>query len=168
MFDRMVWIFYQVILAKEGQPYRPGEGPVMPKFLTPTDIDPKVLLWLLGTLTVTIAVIVYVTYRYNRWVKYKEFESEMKALDLDTGSEGALAEMVRRHNLNEPVNILFSASMFDEMAAEEIRRILGSTASAQQKQERIDTLYNIRTKTYHPDWLILPRRADRPPTKRPA
>ncbi len=155
------------IVMKEGNPYRTGEGFVMPKFLTPTEIDPEVLFWLIGSLTVIIAVIVFMSYRYNRWVKYKEFESEMKALDLDTGSEGTLAEMVRRHSLNEPVNVLFSASLFDEMASQEIRRILGGSAPAQQKQEQIDTLYHIRTKTYHPEWLSLARRTGLPPSKRP-
>ncbi|HPP01160.1 MAG TPA: hypothetical protein PLX83_11230 [bacterium] len=152
---------------KEGQPYRTGEGLIMPKFLTPTEIEAEVLLWILGIFTFLVLAIVLMVYLYNRRVKFKEFESEMKALDLEPRAEGTLADLVKRHSLNEPVNVLFSTSLFDEMASAEIRRILSSPAPAQEKQERIDLLYHIRTKTYHPDWLSLTQKGDFPPSPRP-
>ena len=106
---------------------------------------------LVGFMMVVLAVS-YGIIRYNRWKRYKEFATEMKALDLDPNTEGTLAGMVKRYSMDEPVNILFSARLFDEMATAEILRVLSSAGSQQSKQEFIDTVYNIRNRTYHPEW----------------
>jgi hypothetical protein len=118
-----------------------------------SDVDPTFLVYILGGIVTLILVTIYGTYRYKKWKKFKEFESEMKSLDLAPEDEGTLADMVKRFSMDEPVNILFSARLFDEMASSEIKRVLGSPASAKLKQDFIDKVYMIRTKTYHPDWL---------------
>lgn len=123
------------------------------KVFESSSIDSTVLVYSLIGIMFTILMIVFGTYRYKRWKKFKEFETEMKALDLEPEQEGTLAEMVKRYSMDEPVNILFSARLFDEMASSEIKRVLGSAASIKLKQEFIDKVYFIRTKTYHPDWL---------------
>ncbi len=123
------------------------------KVFESSSVDSTVLVYSLIAIMITILLIVFGTYRYKRWKKFKEFETEMKALDLEPEQEGTLAEMVKRYSMDEPVNILFSARLFDEMASSEIKRVLGSAASIKLKQEFIDKVYFIRTKTYHPDWL---------------
>jgi len=123
------------------------------KVFESSSIDSTVLVYSMLAIMITVLLIVFGTYRYKRWKKFKEFETEMKALDLEPEQEGTLAEMVKRYSMDEPVNILFSARLFDEMASSEIKRVLGSAASIKLKQEFIDKVYFIRTKTYHPDWL---------------
>ncbi len=118
-----------------------------------SDVDPTFLVYILGGIVALILATIYCTYRYKKWKQFKEFEAEMKSLDLAPEDEGTLADMVKRYSMDEPVNILFSARLFDEMASSEIRRVLGSPASAKLKQDFIDKVYMIRTKTYHPDWL---------------
>lgn len=128
-------------------------GEVMGNMYKARDIDPQLLIGIMVSLAVLIGLLIYGTYRYQRWKRYMEFEEEMKTLDLDSDSEGTLAGMVKRFNMDEPVNILFSVRLFDEMAANEIMRVLASPGSTQAKQSFIDSIYKIRTKTYHPDWL---------------
>jgi hypothetical protein len=62
--------------------------------------------------------------------------------------------MVRRYKVGEPVQVLYSPKLFDDIATAEMRRILGSQGSTQAKESFINTIYEIRTKTYHPDWLM--------------
>ncbi len=132
----------------------------VPQFFDPSSIDPNVALSFLGLLTLFILSLVYLTYRYQRWKRYQEFLEEMKTLDLDPESEGTFAWMVKRYQLEEPVNILYSARTFDEMATSEMFRILASAGSMQSKQQFIDTVYTIRTKTYHPDWFMNKKAVD--------
>ncbi|MEW6238316.1 MAG: hypothetical protein AB1656_23270 [Candidatus Omnitrophota bacterium] len=115
--------------------------------------SPEILLPVLGVMTSIILIVVIGVYRFKRWKKYKTFESEMKTLDLDPESEGTFAYMVKRYSMEEPVNILYSPRIFDEMASLEITRVLASNASLQSKCRFIDLVYSIRTKTYHPDWI---------------
>jgi hypothetical protein len=122
-------------------------------FFKNREIDPSLILKLFLLLGCVILSISIGVYRYNRWKKYKEFETEMKSLELDPEAEGTLANMVKRYSMNEPVNVLFSSRLFDEMAAIEIQRVLASSASAKLKANFIDTVYNIRVKTYNPDWV---------------
>ena len=118
-----------------------------------TGIDPVFVLKILGGIIVFVILLIVATLRYQRWKKYNDFVEEMKALDLDPDEEGTLAAMVKRIQMDEPVNILFSARLFDEMAASEIMRVLGSPAPAKVKEKFIEQVYNIRTRTYHPDWI---------------
>lgn len=113
--------------------------------------DPTTLIYLLGGLATIITLISVGTFQYYRWKKFKVFEDEMRSLDLDTESEGTLALMVKRYAMDEPVQILFSPRLFDEMASNEIVRVLGSPGSMKAKQHFIDTVYKIREKTYFPD-----------------
>ncbi len=125
----------------------------LPSLFKATEVDPTVMIQVLSGIVLLITGIIVLTYKYQRWKRYNEFVTEMKSLDLDPDSEGTLAGMVKRYSMDEPVNILFSARLFDEMAATEIIRVLGSPGSVQAKKEFIDTVYKIRTRTYHPDWL---------------
>jgi len=115
--------------------------------------SPEILLPILGGITLIILIVVIGVYRFQRWKKYKTFETEMKTLDLDPESEGTFAYMVKRYSMEEPVNILYSPRIFDEMASQEITRVLASNASIQSKCKFIDLVYSIRTRTYHPEWI---------------
>lgn len=123
-------------------------------FYKTTQAIPEFLLYFLLALIFLIGLILVAAYQYNRWLKFKKFEAEMKSLDLENDQEGALAAMVKRYSTNEPITILYSAQLFDEMASVEIKRILGSSASAKQKEDLIDKVYTIRTKTYQPNWAL--------------
>lgn len=117
-----------------------------------TTLPMEQLLPVLGIIAVAIIGIIVGVHQFKRWKKFREFEDEMKVLDLNPDQEGTLASMVKRISMDEPVQILFSPRLFDEMASTEIVRVLGSPGSAKAKQEFIDKVYQIRTKTYHPEW----------------
>jgi hypothetical protein len=138
---------FPVIVAQGSQ----GKLPFDP--YKTTQVTPEFLIYLLAAIVSITLAILFGVYRYNRWQKFKEFETEMKSLDLENEQEGALSEMVKRYSMDQPISILYSARLFDEMASVEIKRILSSSASAEQKQDYIDKVYSIRAKTYHPDWL---------------
>jgi len=108
----------------------------------------KLLISLMGI----VLLIMFLTYQYQRWRRYRDFVVEMKALDLDPGEEGTFAGMVKRYSMDEPVRILFSPRLFDEMATTEIFRVLGSAGSQEAKEEFINSVYDIRKRTYHPEW----------------
>ncbi|MFH1738101.1 MAG: hypothetical protein ABIH23_03775 [bacterium] len=131
------------------------------KFMNPEQVNTDVLLYILSGIALLVFTIVYGSYRYNRWRRFKEFEDEMKSLDLNPEQEGTLGDMVRRYQVGEPVQILYSPKLFDDMATAEMKRILGSQGSAEAKEKFINAIYNIRTKTYHPDWIgeLAPREA---------
>ena len=77
----------------------------------------------------------------------------MKTLDLAPEQETTLADMVKRYAMNEPVRILYSQRLFDDLACKEMQRILASAGSAEAKEQFIDALYEIRAKTYNSAWL---------------
>lgn len=118
-----------------------------------TSADSKYLIWILVIMALIIFGFVYGIHRYNKWKKFKLFEDEMKSLDLNPDDESAFSGMVKRFELEEPVNILMSARLFDEMATKEIEKVLGSAGSKSAKEKFIETIYRIRTRTYHADWL---------------
>ncbi len=118
----------------------------------PTETDPTTLLSVLGGIVSIIMLVIFGAYHFKKWKQFKTFEDEMRSLDLDPGQEGTFADMVKRFALDEPINVLYSPRLFDEMASSEMLRVLGSAGSIKAKQEFIDTVYKIRVKTYNPDW----------------
>jgi hypothetical protein len=125
----------------------------LPQLFKNREIDTAILinfLLIIGVISIVTSVgMVF----YSRWKKFKEFETEMKTLDLEPEIEETLANMVKRYSKNEPVKVLFSSRTFDEIASNEIKRVLASPVSAEIKGEYIDRIYQIRTKTYNPDLL---------------
>jgi hypothetical protein len=59
---------------------------------------------------------------------------------------------VKQYAMQEPVQILLSLRMFDELACQEISRVLGSSGSTTAKNRFVQMIYDIRKKTYFPDW----------------
>lgn len=118
-----------------------------------SNVNSSLLISILVGMALLIFTLVYSIHRYNKWKKFKLFEDEMKSLDLNPDDESAFSGMVKRFELEEPVNILMSARLFDEMATKEIEKVLGSAGSKSAKEKFIETVYRIRTRTYHADWL---------------
>ena len=75
----------------------------------------------------------------------------MTLLELDDVQENTLTDLVKRYAQKEPVSVLFSLRLFDDMATKEISRVLGSAGSAMQKQQYVNLVYEIRKKTYFPE-----------------
>ncbi len=118
-------------------------------------IESATIVYCLMGLLLLVCLIIYLSYCYQRFKKFKAFEAEMNMLELGHEQEDTLSMMVKRHALNEPVQILYSLRTFDEMATKEINRILASPGSSASKQKFVDLIYDIRQKTYHQD-LIRP------------
>ena len=129
-----------------------------------SSVDPTTLIYFLVGIIVMVVSLVYGTYRYQQWRKFKLFAAELKALDLNPENEGTFSDMVKRYKFAEPVNVIFSKRLFDEMAEKEIRRILSSAGSFNVKQQYIDIIYAIRTQTYHSDWLVESDELEEEPT----
>ena len=89
---------------------------------------------------------------YQKWRRYQLFITELKTLDLDPKQEGTFADLVKRYNMDQPVNILYSKRLYDELASTEMIRILSSPGSVTAKAAYIDSLYEIRDRTYASDW----------------
>lgn len=110
--------------------------------------------WMIGILVVlvllTLALTVGVHY-YQRFRKFQQFRDEIVSLELDEEQENTFVELIKRYALNEPVDVLMSIRLFDELAAQEIERILGSSGSTQSKQRFVNMIYEIRRKTFFPD-----------------
>ena len=117
-------------------------------FLQAQTVDPKIIFGILGGIVFSLAVGVYCVYRYQKWRSYQAFVGEMQQLGLNPDQEGTFGDLVKRYKMKDPVEILYSLRMFDEMAALEMDRVLGSPGSMSAKQEFVNTLYEIRQITY--------------------
>jgi hypothetical protein len=67
-------------------------------------------------------------------------------------SENTLIGLVRRFNMDDPIRLLFSARLFDELASREIQRVSKSHISDHSKQSFVNSLYKIRQNTYNSEW----------------
>ena len=117
-------------------------------FANANNLDPQIVLAILGGGVVLLGLIMYFVYRYQRWKKFRNFVDEMQQLGLNPMQEGTFGDLVRRYKMNDPVQILYSLRMFDEMASREMNRVLSSPGSMNAKDEFITTLYEIRERTY--------------------
>ncbi len=151
IFSEIIFFFFSSIPDLYVQDFQFGGD--SPKFFDNKGMDPQILVWILVSLALIIFGLVYGLHRYNKWKKFKAFEDEMRTLDLNPDDESTFAGMVKRFEMEEPVNVLMSARLFDEMATKEIEKVLGSSGSKSSKENFIQQVYRIRTKTYHPDWL---------------
>ncbi|MEW6237371.1 MAG: hypothetical protein AB1656_23920 [Candidatus Omnitrophota bacterium] len=119
-------------------------------WIKPTDVPVELLFWFLIGITLAVLAILYICRRYAYFKKVQILQEEMKALELENGESQTLESLVKRYMLNEPVEILYSLRLFDDLALKEMGRILGSPLSQESKKKYIDMLYLIRQKTYFP------------------
>ena len=120
-------------------------------YTDPTTASPEALL---TTLLIIVALIIVFIFLYKKYVYYKKqkiFLEELETLDLGSVESDTLTKLVKRYALNEPVAILYSLRLFDELAEKEMARVLGSPLSSDSKTKYVDMLYRIRQKTYFPE-----------------
>ncbi len=117
-------------------------------FITPNALNATIIVWFFVIVAACICVFTVGSYLWKRYLKNREFRFEMQTLGLDTEQEGTLAAIVKRYRMDEPMSILLSEQIFDEMATREMVRILSSPASAEIKEKYIGELYDIRQRTY--------------------
>ena len=115
-------------------------------------IQSEVFVHIFFGITVIIGCVVFFLYRYQQFKRFREFKEELHTLDLGAEEENAFSQMVKQYAMKEPVKILFSLRLYDEMALKEMSRILGSAGSIQAKQQFVNLMYDIRKKTYYKDW----------------
>ncbi len=120
-------------------------------FFSSTSTDATTLVYILVGIGFIVLVACISVYRYRRFKLFQEFSQELTLLELDEVEGNALTNIVKRYSLKEPVSVLFSLRLFDELATKEISRVLGSAGSAAQKQQFINLVYEIRKKTYYPE-----------------
>lgn len=108
-------------------------------------------LYIAITMACLIVCISIVYYFFQRYKKIEEFKQELQSLGLGEEGENTLVDMVKRYALQEPLDILMSVKTFDQMAIQEIERILASAGSSKAKQQFINLIYEIRLKTYYAD-----------------
>ncbi len=116
-----------------------------------TQGDPKLVFGVLGAIALLCTFIIVGTWYYQRWKKHRRFIEELNQLSLEEAEGNALINIVKRHAMSEPVEVLYSLRVFDELAEKEMNRILSLQGSQEIKQKYIDLLYTIRQKTYFPD-----------------
>ncbi|MBI1387715.1 MAG: hypothetical protein GC154_04640 [bacterium] len=121
------------------------------KFFTNTTVDSSVYIYSGIAFILFLVIIIVAYYYFQRFKKIQELKEEMEQLDLGDEGEGAVIDMVKRYAMQEPVEILLSIRKFDEMAIQEIERVLSSAGSSKAKQQFIDLIYEIRMKTYFPN-----------------
>ena len=106
------------------------------------------LIWGLIILVLAILGGAYVSYRLRRYRIFERFLNEMRTLGLTVEQEKTFADLVGRHVEQEPVRVLHSLPMFDKIAQKEIERILSGSIPEKAKARMINTIYEIRHKTY--------------------
>lgn len=119
-----------------------------------TAISTEVFISVLVILAILTLVCTFGAHYYRKFKKIQEFKDELTQLELDQDQENAMVELIKRYAMNEPVEILMSVRLFDEMAAKEINRILASSGSSSAKQNFVNMVYDIRKKTFYPDMAL--------------
>lgn len=115
-------------------------------------LDPKVLLQCLVGVVLLIGIVFYLNVRYQWFKKIRRLREEMEYLELNPTEETILTDMIKRYRLNEPVDMLLSLKLFDELATKEMYRILQSVGTSSAKQKSIELVYEIRQRTFFSEW----------------
>lgn len=121
-------------------------------FFSNTTVDTHIyviVFIIVGLIVLTATVGVHY---YKRFKKMRQFKEELEQLDLGETGENTFVDLIKRYALNEPVDVLMSVKLFDDMAMQEINRILGSSGSMTSKQQFVNMIYDIRQKTYFPEY----------------
>jgi hypothetical protein len=117
------------------------------EWITPTG-NPTVILAVMAGVAVLISLLVVASYHLRRWQRHRRFLQELNLFALEENEGSTLIDLVKRYATDEPVEVLYSLRMFDELAEKEMNRVLGLQGSRESKQQYIDLLYAIRQKTY--------------------
>lgn len=119
------------------------------EFFSNTSIQWGPYLYFAITLLVLLVSSSVIYFFFKRYKKLEEFKNELQSLGLGDEGESTLVDMVKRYAMKEPLDILMSVKTFDQMAIQEIERVLASAGSSKAKQKFINLIYEIRLKTYY-------------------
>jgi len=117
-----------------------------------SSLEPDIILQCLVGVIFIIGLALILNYKYKWFLKIRRLKEEMDYLELNPVEENVLTGMIRRYRLNEPVDLLLSLPLFDELAEKEMRRVLKTPGSSTAKQNYIELVYEIRQRTFFPDW----------------
>ncbi|MBI1386933.1 MAG: hypothetical protein GC154_00610 [bacterium] len=112
------------------------------------DVSGEAIVTVLLIAVCLIGLIIFVHRRYVRYKKERQFIDELETMEMGQTESDTLFNLVRRYALNEPVDILYSVRLFDELAVKEIERVLASPLSSDSKSKFVNLIYSIRQKTY--------------------
>ncbi|RJP23651.1 MAG: hypothetical protein C4527_19910 [Candidatus Omnitrophota bacterium] len=116
----------------------------------PSDINLEVAAWVI-LLCAALILFIFLAYkRYLRFKKEQELLEELVVREFESVESSTITDLVKRYTVNEPIEILYSLRLFDELAEKEMTRVLGSALSSESKTQYVDMLYRIRQKTYFP------------------
>ncbi len=118
------------------------------KVWNPSEVSPVFLLVILFSTALAFILFPVFLRQYRHYLQTMRFREEMDAMDLRREDSNILWELVQRYALNEPVKILYSLPLFDELAQKEMVRVLSHPCSSHAKMHYIDHLYGLRQKMY--------------------
>jgi len=98
------------------------------KVWNPSEVSPVFLVLFLFTTGLAFVLFPYFLRQYRHYLQAIRFREEMDAMDLKREDSNILRELVQRYALNEPVKILYSLPLFDELAQKEMVRVLAIPA----------------------------------------
>ena len=124
------------------------------EFFRTSSVSSQVLLQCLVGVALFIGFAIYLSYQYQWFKKVRRFREEMELLELNPAEENLLTKMIHRYRLNEPVDMLLSLRLFDELATKEMHRVLESPGSSAAKQGYIEMVYEIRQRTFFQEYAI--------------
>lgn len=102
-------------------------------------------------IVIMVSIMLFLTfmfYRYRLMKLYEKFAKEMLHFNFNQDQALLLTSITKRNSVRDPLSVLFSLKLFDELASKEISKILSSQVSSIQKQQFINHIYEIRKKTF--------------------
>ncbi len=110
----------------------------------------ETIIFLVLGCTLFCVAVFFIYKKYMRFKKEQELQEEMELRDFESVESSTVNDLVKRYKMNEPINIMYSLKLFDELAQKEMSRVLSSPLSSQSKTQYVDLLYRIRQKMYSP------------------
>jgi hypothetical protein len=116
-------------------------------------LEPTALFSIFGSIILLIVISSSCFYIYQRRKIYRQFIDQLKILGLDPKEEVTLKYMVKRYPYKKALQVLDSTRVFDDMASQEMIRIIRSEGSIESKEDFVDTVYKIRTNTHTSNFI---------------
>lgn len=118
------------------------------KLWNPSELSPFFIVFSIVLSSILIGLFPYFLRRYTLRMNELRFREQIGNLELEREDSNILWDLVHRYTLNEPVQILHSLPLFDELAQKEMVRVLSHPSSSRAKMQYIDHLYGLRQKMY--------------------
>lgn len=108
-----------------------------------------IAFFLIAVLSVALLILLPSLIRqYNRFLRAQQFRKMIEPMALERKDTNILWELVQRYALNEPMLIVYSLPLFDDLVQKEMVRVLGHPCPSMAKMQYIDFLYGLRQKMY--------------------